>query len=135
MEFLEKIENLQMFPSKREISRSNRRTGDNLSKRESPVQNGRVGCMLFVLISNCSVCFSKLKNLFHEAGINIVNCFIILYTKIPQSIYIHANFSRFLKNFLRRRIVVIIEKTNGETYALLIFAIIQLKNRLHCVPL
>ena len=32
-----------MFPSKREISRSNRRTGDNLSKRESPVQNGRVG--------------------------------------------------------------------------------------------
>ena len=43
MEFLEKIENLQMFPSKREISRSNGRTGDSLSKRESPVQNGRVG--------------------------------------------------------------------------------------------
>ena len=32
-----------MFPSKREISRSNGRTGDNLSKQESPVQNGRVG--------------------------------------------------------------------------------------------
>ena len=32
-----------MFPSKREISRSNGKTGDNLSKRESPVQNGRFG--------------------------------------------------------------------------------------------
>ena len=32
-----------MFPSKREISRSNGRTEDNLSKRESPVQNGRIG--------------------------------------------------------------------------------------------
>ena len=32
-----------MFLSKREISRSNRRTGDNLSKPESPVQNRRVG--------------------------------------------------------------------------------------------
>ena len=31
-----------MFPSKREISRSNRRMGDNLSKWESPVQNRRV---------------------------------------------------------------------------------------------
>ena len=39
---IEKIENLQMFPSKREISRSNGRTGDNLSKQESPFQNGRV---------------------------------------------------------------------------------------------
>ena len=34
MEFLQKIENLDRFPSKREISRSNVRTGDNLSKRE-----------------------------------------------------------------------------------------------------
>ena len=34
LEFLQKTENLDMFPSKREISRSNRRTGDNLSKRE-----------------------------------------------------------------------------------------------------
>ena len=32
-----------MFPSKREISRSDGRTGDNLSERESPIQNGRVG--------------------------------------------------------------------------------------------
>ena len=32
-----------MFPSEREISRSNGKTGDNLSKPESPVQNGRVG--------------------------------------------------------------------------------------------
>ena len=43
MEFLQKIENLDMFPSKRDISRSNGRTGDNLSKRESPVQNRKVG--------------------------------------------------------------------------------------------
>ena len=41
--FLQKIENLDMFPSKREISRSNRRTRDNLSKRESSIQNWRVG--------------------------------------------------------------------------------------------
>ena len=32
-----------MFPSKLEISRSNGRTRNGLSKRESPVQNGRVG--------------------------------------------------------------------------------------------
>ena len=31
------------FPSKRDISRSNVRMGDNFSKRESPVQNRRVG--------------------------------------------------------------------------------------------
>ena len=37
----------------------------------------------FVLILNCFVCFSKLKNLFHEAGINIVNSFINLDTKTP----------------------------------------------------
>ena len=43
LEFLEKNENLQMFPSKQEISKSNRRTGDNLSEQESPVQNRRVG--------------------------------------------------------------------------------------------
>ena len=42
-EFLQKIENLDIFPSKREISRWNGRTGDNFSKRESPVQNGRFG--------------------------------------------------------------------------------------------
>ena len=42
-EFLQKIENLDMFPSKREIWRLNGRTGDSVSKRESPVQNGRVG--------------------------------------------------------------------------------------------
>ena len=30
-----------MFPSKQEISRSNRRTGGNLSKWESPVQKRR----------------------------------------------------------------------------------------------
>ena len=52
MEFLEKTENLQMFPSKREISRSNGRTGDNLSKRESPVQNGRVGMYVLPKIWN-----------------------------------------------------------------------------------
>ena len=39
----QKIENFDMFSSKREISRSSGRTGDSLSKRESPVQNGRVG--------------------------------------------------------------------------------------------
>ena len=43
MEFFQKIENLDKFPSKQEILRSNGRTGDNLSKRESPVQNKRVG--------------------------------------------------------------------------------------------
>ena len=43
LEFLEKIENLEMFPSKREISRSNGMMGNNLSKQESPVQKGRVG--------------------------------------------------------------------------------------------
>ena len=32
-----------LFPSEREILRSNGRTRDNLSKRESPVQNGSVG--------------------------------------------------------------------------------------------
>ena len=32
-----------MFPSKQDISRSNGRMGDNLSRRETPVQNGRVG--------------------------------------------------------------------------------------------
>ena len=36
-----KIENLDMFPSNREILRSNGRTGDNLSKLESPVQNSK----------------------------------------------------------------------------------------------
>ena len=47
LEFLQKIENLDMFSSKREISRSNPRTGDNLSKRDSPVQKGRVGTCVF----------------------------------------------------------------------------------------
>ena len=40
--FYKQIENFNMFPSKREISRSNGRTADNLSTRESPVQNGTV---------------------------------------------------------------------------------------------
>ena len=42
-----KLKNLDMFPPKWEILRSNKRTGDNLSKQESPVQNRRVGiyCM------------------------------------------------------------------------------------------
>ena len=48
LEFLQKIEDLDMFPSKRQISGSNGRTGDNLSKRESPVQNGRVGTYAFL---------------------------------------------------------------------------------------
>ena len=43
MEFLQKNENLDMFPSKQEISRSNGRAGDNPSKQESPIQNERVG--------------------------------------------------------------------------------------------
>ena len=43
MKFLQKIEDFDMFPSKQDISRSNGRMGDNLSKRETPVQNGRVG--------------------------------------------------------------------------------------------
>ena len=43
LEFLQKIENLDMSPSKREISRSNGRMGDNLSKPENTVQNGTVG--------------------------------------------------------------------------------------------
>ena len=38
-----KNSNLDMFSSKkREMLRSNGRMGDNLSKRKSPVQNGRV---------------------------------------------------------------------------------------------
>ena len=49
LEFLQKIENLDMFPSKREISRSNGRMEDNLSKRESPVQNGKVGTYGYVI--------------------------------------------------------------------------------------
>ena len=52
MELLEKIENLQMFPSKWEILRSNGRTGDNFSKRESPVQNRRVGMYASGLLLN-----------------------------------------------------------------------------------
>ena len=47
-EFLQKIENLDMFRSKREISRLNGRTGDNFSKWESPVQNLRVGTYVVV---------------------------------------------------------------------------------------
>ena len=47
-----------MFPSKQEISRSNRRMGDNLSKWESPVQNRRVGTYVTTTPqhhwSNCS---------------------------------------------------------------------------------
>ena len=50
LEFLQKIENLDMFPSKREILRSNRRTGDNLSKWEYPVQNGRVETYAEILL-------------------------------------------------------------------------------------
>ena len=38
-----------MFPSKREILRSYGKTGDNFSKWESPVQNGRVGTYGFAL--------------------------------------------------------------------------------------
>ena len=50
LEFLQKIENLDMFLSKLEISSSNGRTGDNLSKRESPLQNGRVGAYDIVVL-------------------------------------------------------------------------------------
>ena len=53
-----------------------------------------------VHVSNYSVCFSKLKNLFHGAGINVVNTFINSRTEIPWSINLHANFARFYKNFL-----------------------------------
>ena len=38
-----------MLPPKREISRSNGRRGDNLSKRESPVLNGRVGRYAYIV--------------------------------------------------------------------------------------
>ena len=43
LEFLQKIESSEMFLSKREILRSNGRTGDNLPKRECPAKNRRVG--------------------------------------------------------------------------------------------
>ena len=53
-----------MFASEREISRSNGRTGDNLPKRESTVQNGRVGTYeySFLLLSaklQFSICTEK----------------------------------------------------------------------------
>ena len=41
--FTIKTRNLDMLPSKWEISRSNGRRWDNISKRESSFQNGRVG--------------------------------------------------------------------------------------------
>ena len=40
--FYKKIENLDMLPLKREISRSNGRMGDNVLKQKSPDQNRRV---------------------------------------------------------------------------------------------
>ena len=46
------MENLDRFPSNREISISNRRTGDNLSKRESPVQSGKIGTYAFLQYIN-----------------------------------------------------------------------------------
>ena len=46
------MENLDRFPSNREISISNRRTGDNLSKWESPVQSGKIGTYAFLQYIN-----------------------------------------------------------------------------------
>ena len=43
---------LDIFTSKREISRSNGRTGDKLSKQESPIQNGRVGTFGWLFLQN-----------------------------------------------------------------------------------
>ena len=37
----------------------------------------------FILVSNYSVCFSKLKKFFDEAVTNVVNTFIDFYTDIP----------------------------------------------------
>ena len=54
--FYKKIENFDKFPSKQEILRSNERTGDNLSKQESPVQNGRVGiCEIRISFISCKI--------------------------------------------------------------------------------
>ena len=50
LEFLEKNENLEMFTSKQEILRSNGRTRDNLSKQESPIQNGRVEMYVIAIL-------------------------------------------------------------------------------------
>ena len=73
LELLQKIENLEMFPSKREILRSNGRTGDNLSKWDSPAQNGRIdtyenilyinilGLKTQVLLSLCYITFINIS--------------------------------------------------------------------------
>ena len=73
-----------MFSSKREISKSNGRTGDNLSKRESPVQKGRVGMYvcndMFSMFSEekLSQAGQKIKkvlvkNLFTQTHLTVLN--------------------------------------------------------------
>ena len=71
--FYKKNKNLDMFSSKREISRSDGRTGDNVSKRESAVQNGRVGTYDFkeIIYININIIFIyKYKYLY--ININII---------------------------------------------------------------
>ena len=57
----------------------------------------------------------SIKNLVYEAGINMYTGIQgfrdTLYTGIPLSIYFHANLTTSLKNFLRRKIVVVLGKT------------------------
>ena len=64
----------------------------------------------FALGSNYSTCFSQLKKFSHEIGTDIVNTFVNPYTKVTQSIYLYANYTRFLNSFLRRRNSVIKRK-------------------------